>query len=305
MRLLKCSLTAMVLVSAGCNYHIPSDSAAQDGMDVDGVSGTGGSGGSGGSGGGGFALVPAFQYLGNNLFKQRCVACHNSGRSAAGIDLSSHRSLMAARNRSGAAAVVAGNAAGSLVVQVIESGIMPPSGADVDPKVVAILKCWIDQGAPADGAFNCLPENASRPGDTGGTGGGTTSPVDPGNPPPPSPPPFPPGSPVTFATVFSQVLEPWCVGCHAGPDGAHGIDLSSWESIMSGRDDDDRRADEDRRAFAAVAVGLKRPLVSPGDPERSKIWHVVEENQMPYQLDPLTDDLKQILRQWILDGAKP
>jgi hypothetical protein len=279
-----------------CNYHVPADAVAVNEPGLDAF--PGGAGTSAGGAGTG-ASVPAFQLLSTQLFKSKCSSCHNASNGAAGIDLSSHGAIVAARNRSGTPVVTPRSADNSLLVQVIENGRMPPRGGPVDAKVLAVLKCWVAEGAPAEGATACVPQAPANPANPGTSGGGGSGDI------PPAPAPGPqPGEPVTFSFVFSQVLEPWCVGCHAGSDAADGVDLSSFEAIMSASQGVDGRRDLAISASLASAR-IKRPLVEPGDPEGSKLWRVVRENEMPYQMDPLAPELKSVLRQWILDGARP
>lgn len=98
--------------------------------------------------------VDAYQKLQADLFNTTCAKCHNPGRSAAGVDLTTY-------------AVVKQNAAQALAE--IEAGAMPPSGQVIDGVLLAGLKCWVGQGAPESGAAECFPGQAS------GTETGTSS----------------------------------------------------------------------------------------------------------------------------------
>jgi hypothetical protein len=85
------------------------------------------------------------------LLKQRCFDCHGALRQKAKLRLDT-ASLLRKGGRHGAA-VVPGNAAGSLLVRRVtdadESSRMPPQGKPLTAQQVALLKTWIDQGAPA------------------------------------------------------------------------------------------------------------------------------------------------------------
>ncbi len=63
--------------------------------------------------------------------------------------------------------VVAGNAGDSLIVQMMESGDMPPRGRKVPQQEIALIKTWIQQGAAFDG-----PDQTAPLGNGGGQGRG-------------------------------------------------------------------------------------------------------------------------------------
>jgi|GEM_PF-1694758 len=83
---------------------------------------------------------------------------------------------------------------------------------------------------------------------------------------------------LSYADV-QGVFERNCTECHSGPDAKDGIDLSSYDSIMSAR------------------------IVKPGDADGSKLIRVIRSGKMPpkQRMDP--KDL-QALTQWVNSGAK-
>jgi len=81
------------------------------------------------------------------LLIANCVACHNSSKKKADLDLS-RRDTMLAGGESGAA-VVPGNPVESLLYKKIAAGKMPPKGA-LAPAQIAVIKKWIEQGAHDD-----------------------------------------------------------------------------------------------------------------------------------------------------------
>lgn len=79
------------------------------------------------------------------ILQSRCVSCHGSTRSSGGLRLDSYTAVMAGA-RSGAV-VEAGNAASSLLVDVVSTGRMPPSGQGLSAEEIQIIIDWIDAGA--------------------------------------------------------------------------------------------------------------------------------------------------------------
>jgi hypothetical protein len=69
------------------------------------------------------------------------------------------------------------------------------------------------------------------------------------------------------------------------------------------------RLDTVRLVARAGQSGGVLPLLVPGDPERSLLWRKLADRlppvgaQMPLLGTPLDDRARQLVRQWILDGA--
>ena len=80
------------------------------------------------------------------IFAQRCAlsGCHVAG-GPRGIDLRSYASVLQGGQRG--AIVVAGNAAGSEIVNQISTGRMPPGGPPLDAAQVQLITDWINDGA--------------------------------------------------------------------------------------------------------------------------------------------------------------
>ena len=85
------------------------------------------------------------------ILKAKCMTCHTGGAAPAGFQMASHAQLMAA----GAAGprIVPGNPEKSrlfLNVAGTHANLqaMPPVGNRPTPREVAVLKRWIEQGAP-------------------------------------------------------------------------------------------------------------------------------------------------------------
>jgi hypothetical protein len=103
------------------------------------------------------------------ILAARCCGCHGPTRHKAGLRLDT-----AAAIRKGAdsgAVIVPGNGAHSVLIAVVSRGAeaprMPPSGEPLDAGQVALIKAWIDGGAPApddDGPRPAGPDHwAFRP----------------------------------------------------------------------------------------------------------------------------------------------
>ncbi|MDE0297681.1 MAG: hypothetical protein OXN17_03550 [Candidatus Poribacteria bacterium] len=80
------------------------------------------------------------------ILTQRCAlsGCHVAG-GPRGIDLRTYESVLQGGQRG--AIVVAGNAAGSELVNQIVTGNMPPGGPPLDDAQVQLISDWINDGA--------------------------------------------------------------------------------------------------------------------------------------------------------------
>ena len=88
----------------------------------------------------------SFQHDVLPILTQRCAlaGCHVAG-GPRGIDLRSYASVLEGGQRG--AIVVAGNAAGSELVNQIATGNMPPGGPPLDDAQVQLITDWINDGA--------------------------------------------------------------------------------------------------------------------------------------------------------------
>ena len=76
------------------------------------------------------------------LFDPRCTSCHGASLQTSGLDLSSYAAALAGGSRG--PGIVPGDAAASIVVQVMETGGHP---ALLTGDEITLLKAWIDAGA--------------------------------------------------------------------------------------------------------------------------------------------------------------
>ena len=73
-----------------------------------------------------------------------CGECHNDTARTAGLSLTSYAGITAA-----AGVVVPGDPDGSMLIQMIQDGMMPPGGrTPPTADELAALRAWILQGAP-------------------------------------------------------------------------------------------------------------------------------------------------------------
>ena len=102
--------------------------------------------GTGGVVNGGTGSGVSFQSEVLPILTQRCAlsGCHVAG-GPRGIDLRSYESVLQGGQRG--AIVVAGNAAGSEIVNQIATGDMPPGGPPLDDAQVQLITDWINDGA--------------------------------------------------------------------------------------------------------------------------------------------------------------
>src|ERR1043165_4055035 len=86
------------------------------------------------------------------IFAQHCLSCHDSKEQEAGLILETHQSLL--KGGDDGTVIVPGKAADSLLVQQIEhtkKPFMPPpkKGDKLSAQEIAVIRAWIDAGAPA------------------------------------------------------------------------------------------------------------------------------------------------------------
>lgn len=172
-------LILSMLAMAGCmgsGSHFPSTGAPT------------GSGNRAGESGGGptpeAAVGVSYQDV-KKIFEKKCASCHNKNSPPAQPDWTNYNIAFSRRDRIMDRAVVKKN--------------MPP-GNPLPAAELAVLKKWIEAGAPENGenpvAPNPRPANPTNP---------------PANPPPAVPPTPPPSG-------MAGVFENNCTGCHASAD---------------------------------------------------------------------------------------
>ena len=79
------------------------------------------------------------------IIQSRCVNCHGGDRMEKGLDLTSHANLMTGSENG--PVVTAGDAADSLLVELVTSQKMPKRGPKLTPPQVQLIADWVNQGA--------------------------------------------------------------------------------------------------------------------------------------------------------------
>lgn len=79
------------------------------------------------------------------LFEKYCWECHSENNTELGLKLDTYEGVMAGSDYG--TVVEAGDADGSLLVDMISSGDMPEDGDPVTPEDLEIIKTWINEGA--------------------------------------------------------------------------------------------------------------------------------------------------------------
>src|SRR5258708_36194115 len=87
-----------------------------------------------------------------------------------------------------------------------------------------------------------------------------------------------------FKTEILPVLEKNCVSCHGPKQKMAKLDLSSFAGMMEG--------------------SASGPVIAPGKPERSMMWKLIENDQMP-QGGKLSVADKQLIKSYIQYGRFP
>jgi mono/diheme cytochrome c family protein len=79
------------------------------------------------------------------IFQSRCSECHGAETQEAGLDLSTYESVM--KGSEYGTVVEAGDAAASLLIEMVTAGEMPQDADPLPAEEIAILRAWIAAGA--------------------------------------------------------------------------------------------------------------------------------------------------------------
>jgi len=99
------------------------------------------------------------------IFAERCIACHNTRSPGGRLNLDSFAAML--KGGESGAAVAAHKTADSLLLTMIEDGSMPKDADPLKPEEIAVVKHWIEVGAPLDAGialnadlFDVMPERS-------------------------------------------------------------------------------------------------------------------------------------------------
>jgi len=79
------------------------------------------------------------------IIQSRCIGCHGRDRIEEGLDMNTHASLMAGSDNG--PVIVPGDAANSLLVEMVATQKMPKRGPKLTPPQVQLITDWVSQGA--------------------------------------------------------------------------------------------------------------------------------------------------------------
>ncbi|MCB0406083.1 MAG: hypothetical protein KDD51_14975 [Bdellovibrionales bacterium] len=88
------------------------------------------------------------------------------------------------------------------------------------------------------------------------------------------------GDSFSFEAVQHFVLQPKCLNCHVGPGSPQGVDLSSYQGVMSAG------------------------IVTPFQPSQSRLYDSLSAGRMPKGQAALSPQLLELVRVWIENGAQ-
>lgn len=79
------------------------------------------------------------------IIESRCIGCHGGDRTEEGLVLKTHADIMAGSDNG--PVIVPGDAANSLLVELVATQKMPKRGPKLTPPQVQLITDWVNQGA--------------------------------------------------------------------------------------------------------------------------------------------------------------
>ena len=79
------------------------------------------------------------------IIQSRCINCHGGDKTEEGLSMNTHAEIMAGSENG--AILVPGDAASSLIIEMVASGDMPKRGPKLTPPQIQLIADWINQGA--------------------------------------------------------------------------------------------------------------------------------------------------------------
>jgi hypothetical protein len=212
------------------------------------------------------------------VLAQNCGGCHIA-EAKGKFQMVSFSSLMAGVPGAGVV-IFPSDPVGSRLIEVIESGAMPPSGGGIPAAELALLKQWIVEGAKYDGKD---PEQP-LPALIASASNGSTPERDPKSDPNP---PMPSGA-IDFARDIAPLLVDGCAGCHLEVRNARGqFNMETFDRLMAG--------------------GVSGTAVVAGKSGGSNLIRKLRGQmgqRMPAGRPPLPDAQIDLIARWIDQGAQ-
>ncbi len=249
-----------------------------------------------------FPDKPTFKDLSKLVLSTNCASCHNPDPSASAsfMPVQKYSEFMELTNQIGEPFVVPGDLSQGALWRAVDQSMMPPP-EDVEaglavaltPDQIALVKRWIEQGAPDENGvpFSPTPVTTTTTTTTTTTSTTTSSTTTTTLPSVVVPPPA--TEILNFETISKTILEVNCTRCHnsAASSGAKKYPLVNYQDML------------------AMKIKDKALLVL-GDAANSVLWTIVESGKMPSAkaieaglVPAMTAEQKQKLQQWILQGA--
>lgn len=91
--------------------------------------------------------VPKFETAVAPILKSNCISCHGPGKATKSMDLSTYAGVM--KGSEDGAVVIPGKPDASSLYKKIHDGEMPKGGKPLPQELIAIVRAWIEAGAPS------------------------------------------------------------------------------------------------------------------------------------------------------------
>lgn len=195
-----------------------------------------------GDGGNVTAGQVSFATVMSEVIAPKCLECHSSaGGNRGGVNLETYAAVKAEV---------------TAIRATIANDSMPLNRAPLTANQKALLNKWIDAGAPE-------------------TVAATPPPSDGGAPVEPAPEPEPPAGPaLDWLTVRTLVIEPKCLNCHSAPTNRGGVNLETYQNVLSNINDVDATIRDGsmprRTTLSAEQKKLILDWIAVGAPEFAK-----------------------------------
>jgi len=205
------------------------------------------------------------------IFNAKCANCHIR-KSEGGFSIATFAALK--KGSEGGTVFQPGKAAGSRLMDVLESGDMPRGGAPLAPAEMTLIASWINAGAKFDGPSETAPLAAPAP-------------TNPGTAPMLQATKASGSESVQFIRDLGATVVSNCVECHSGMQPAGRLNLTSFNGLLRGGD-----------SGVAIVPGKA------ADSLLIKKLRGTAGQRMPLRKDPLAENVIKKFEQWIADGAK-
>lgn len=208
------------------------------------------------------------------ILNARCGGCHVR-KSSGMFSMASYDVLM--KGPPAGRVIFKGDGKGSVLMEKIDDGEMPPSGQKIPAAEIELIRKWIVEGAKFDGAD---PTGNIMALATAGT---------PAAPMPPMVQQATGKETISFAKDIAPVLAEKCTGCHGTNRPRENFSVNTFESLLKGGD-----------------AGVN---ILPGKPADSLLIKKLKGTaadgaRMPLNQPALADDVIAKFEKWIEEGAK-